>query len=557
MKNSILLSLLFLVSFHSISQNVIWSNVIGGQKEEYGNSIAIDPSGNIITTGCFTSNIVYGSNFAIVNAGLYDAFIQKLSSNGNVLWVRWYGGPNEDLGHSVATDSAGNIYMLGTFQGTVAFGIQNLSSGISKNYFLLKIDPDGNIIWRKVLPGSLSTIPKLSIDNANNLYVSGVFTGTQNFSTATFNVDNGHAYLLKLNSNNSNVIWATQFGSGVPVGAPTSGIIRLTTTNIDVDGSGDVYVTGCFQGSAVFGSNTVVASNSLINSYISKINNSGIFVWTKTYTGKTEGTSIVVDNYDNIYTAGRYSGQVAINNVTYTAPGDYFSIYFEKFNSDGQLLWFKNYEANTHNSLEGIPQLALDNDANILLKFLFGFGNSVNFEGSTYNYFVSSNPSVAKSQILATFDSNGQNTWTKQVENANNFFVDYPNLSSNMILNSDGIFFTNGSSKFDNVFYSGYSGSNAFTAKLSLPFLSKTNFDEGVNVSISPNPTSGIIQINFDKVYSEIEITTYNSVGQKVDLQKCSATQAIKFNLPAAIGIYLLDIKTEGRRFTKKVIKLN
>ncbi|MEN3039304.1 MAG: SBBP repeat-containing protein [Candidatus Kryptonium sp.] len=90
----------------------------GGADE--ARSITIDPNGNVLITGTTTSG-----NFPIHNPGggayvqggttnVYShAFIAKFSNSGQQLWTTCYGGHYREIGHSIATDSRGNIYVVG------------------------------------------------------------------------------------------------------------------------------------------------------------------------------------------------------------------------------------------------------------------------------------------------------------------------------------------------------------------------------------------------------------------------------------------------------------
>lgn len=149
MKNKIFLALLIqLICLTGFSQTVVWHNVVGGNSEEYGNAIALDNAGNVITTGNFRTTC-YGSTFALVSQGNTDIFIQKLSADGAFLWVKQLGGANSDSGHTITTDSVGNIYVAGTFLGTINFGSGTLSSSTgSSNFFLLKLSPTGDSTLR-------------------------------------------------------------------------------------------------------------------------------------------------------------------------------------------------------------------------------------------------------------------------------------------------------------------------------------------------------------------------------------------------------------------------
>jgi hypothetical protein len=544
-----------LVITTGFSQDMVWHNVIAGQSEEYGNAIAIDNLGNVITTGSFRT-ICYGDGFALSSYGNSDIFLQKLSPNGAVIWVTQFGGVNSDIGHTVVTDSLGNIYVAGTFLGTVFFGTASLSSGTSSsNFFLLKLNPAGEIIWRKAIPGTISDKPKLAIDANDNLFLSGAFQGSRSFDGITLNSNNGRGYLAKINSDTANIIWATQFGSGTTLnGQPV--VVNVTTTHIAVDNLGNIYVTGCFAGHGRFGTETFLSPNSLSNAYIAKINGQGVFQWTKLYTGTSEGTSIVVDSNNNIYTAGKYSGTVTINNTTYTTEPSIYWVYLEKFNANGDLVWIKNYNMNSSENSIVIPQLAIDSQANLFFKC--HFYNTITFEGNTYNHLVSLNPNILKNQILATFSSGGANTWVNQYEGSNDHitFGLRPDKNTNIAITEAGLFFTSGSSRFNNVSYSLESGANIFTAKLTLPLLlSQPDFIKNDWVQVSPNPTNGRVDLDFKAVSSTVDILIYNAVGQKINQLKYQGMERIEIDLPSQNGVYLFDIRSDNQRVIKKVVK--
>ena len=68
---------------------------------------------------------------------------------GNFIWAKKIGGSGYDVGHSLVIDSLKNLYIAGSFQGTVDFdpglGIYNLISNGGFDVFLLKLDSLGNI----------------------------------------------------------------------------------------------------------------------------------------------------------------------------------------------------------------------------------------------------------------------------------------------------------------------------------------------------------------------------------------------------------------------------
>lgn len=555
MKNRLYLTLLLihLGASNVFAQTMVWSNVIAGQSEEYGNAIAIDHLGNVVTTGSFRT-ICYGSGFALSSYGQSDIFVQKLSPDGAVVWVTQFGGVNTDIGHSLVTDSLGNIYIAGTFIGTVFFGNESLNSG-SGNFFLLKLNPDGEVVWRKTIPGTSTDKPKLAIDSGDNLYLTGAFEGNRTFNATTLNSYNGRGYLTKISSNSSDIIWTKQFGSGNSLnGTPV--VINVTTTHLAVDGLNNIYVTGCFAGHGRFGTQTVLSPNSLPNTYILKINDQGVFQWTKFYTGWSEGTSIVVDSANNIYTAGKYAGSVLMNNTTYTTQPSIFSIYLEKFNSNGDLVWFKNYNMNSDSDSIVSPQLAINNQGTLFLKC--HFYNTITFEGNNYNHLFLGPPNVLKNQILATFTNTGVNTWSNQYESSNDnvTFGLRPDRTNNIAITENGLYFTSGSSKFNGVSYSLESGANIFTAKLSLPTsLGQLNFTEKNELQISPNPTNRRVNLNFKTIHSSVAVCVYNMLGNKTNEFHFQGNERIEFDLPNQNGVYMLEILFDNQRIVRKVVK--
>lgn len=565
MKTYICRFLLFYLLFSAVeifSQSVVWTSVMGGQREEMGNSICLDLSGNIITTGSF-QDICYGTNFALFSAGSNDIYVQKLSPTGTILWTNQYGGVNSDIGHSVITDSVGNIFVAGTFLGSVNFGINALSSGpTTGNFFVLKLDPNGTIIWRKSIPGYIAHRPKLTVDNNNNLFLTAEFDGVRTFDSSSLNSRNGVAYVTKLNTTNGAVIWITQFGSGITLnGTPTP--VNITTSNFTTDTLGNIYVTGCFKGHGRFGAQTVLIQNSDSNAYIMKMSSSGTILWTKFYTGRTEGTTIVSDSSNNIYVAGNYFGSVAINSNTYTAPSGFYSIFFQKMDSEGNLIWFKNYDINEPNHIDALPQLAIDGLSNLFFSCKFGnFSNSntIVFENQIFRDLVSTQPNILKPQLLASFNSNGDNLWVNQYETlADNFtFGIYPDKTTNIAVNLTGLYFTSGSSTFNGIRYSNESGTNIFTAKLALPYTLSTSSFENKNdeINLFPNPTTGNINLSFSKQYSNIEVTVFNAIGQLINNQKFNNADRVSFDLAVGQGTLLLEIQLDGKKTIKKVVKL-
>ena len=353
MKNLLLFGALTLC-LNSFGQPTLsWAKSFGGTNLDEGKSISVDGSGNVYTTGYFEGTVDFDPGPGVSNLtsnGNRDIFIQKLSSSGNLIWAKSFGGTSVDDGQSILVDGLGNIYITGVFQYTVDFdpgpGVSNLTSSGNGDIFIQKLSSSGNLIWAKSFGGFVGeTASSISVDGSGNVYTTGFFFGTADFDpgpgvsnlTSNGTVD---MFIQKLSSS-GNLIWAKSFG-GTSVDDGQS---------ILVDGLGNVYTTGYFQGTADFDPGPGVSnltSNGLEDIFIQKLSSSGNLIWAKSFGGtdSDEGRSISIDSSGNVYTTGYFEGTVdfdpgpGVSNLTSNGNRD---IYVQKLNSLGNLVWSKSF----------------------------------------------------------------------------------------------------------------------------------------------------------------------------------------------------------------------
>jgi hypothetical protein len=115
--------------------NVTWQKAYGGTGNEYAFAVRQTLDEGYIVAG-------YTNSFG---AGNDDIWILKLDSNGNVTWQKAYGGTGNDSLSSFDQTQEGGYIVVG---GTSSFG-----SGDS-DFWILKLDSSGNIIWEKTYGGA-------------------------------------------------------------------------------------------------------------------------------------------------------------------------------------------------------------------------------------------------------------------------------------------------------------------------------------------------------------------------------------------------------------------
>lgn len=337
--------------------NLIWAKgLLGSGVNISGNSIAVDGSGNVYTTGYFSGTVDFDPGTEIFNlsassTSTCDIFISKLDSSGNFRWAKSLGGNSSDAGNAIALDRSGNVYVTGYYFGTVDFdpdgGFFNLTSvGITQNIFVLKLDHCGDFIWAKSMGGGEDPAwgNSIAVDTSANVYTTGYFGGTADFDPGTetyYLTSSANAikeiFISKLDAS-GNFKWARRAGgNGDDVG-----------NSIVLDALGNVYVAGCIQDDADFGPFNLFTDGCDV--FNVKLDSLGNYKWAKsmgnTVSTCVYGTSLAVDISGNVYTTGHYYGGAVDfdpGNGTYYLPahGD-LDIFISELDAAGNFVFAKS-----------------------------------------------------------------------------------------------------------------------------------------------------------------------------------------------------------------------
>lgn len=194
--------------------NFLWATQMGSDTTDRGHNITIDKDGNVYATGKFSKIVDANpgaSAWALTSNGDEDIFIQKLDPSGNLLWATSMGSSNFDRGLGIATDTSGNVYASGGYQGTVDFdpgvGVANLtaSTNIDTDAYIQKLDKNGNFLWATSMgsSGIFEYAFDIHVDEQGNVYTTGSYDGGMDFDPGAGVVSiptNGASdvYVLKL-----------------------------------------------------------------------------------------------------------------------------------------------------------------------------------------------------------------------------------------------------------------------------------------------------------------------------------------------------------------------
>lgn len=363
----------FLVKL-SNSGNFIWTKQLCQQSSSNNelSGMTIDNSGNVLSIGQFSSSADFdpGPN-TFTMSGTADIFVSKIDGNGNFVWAKKMGGVLQEYPYSISFDGADNVYISGYFAGTTDFdpgnGVFILSNdSIHPENFIVKLDANGNFIWAKQFyNGTNTTVFEMKgIANSNgDYYFKGAFQGTIDLDPgqATYQVSSTGGtdfYIGKLDLN-GNFVWGKSIG----------GVGDDAIYDLCLDHQGDIICNGFFNSIVDFNpdptiSNTLTASNQ--SRFILKLDSTGNYVWSKVLNGNilysSDGSSLNIDQFDNIYFFGVFGGVCDFDPgpgvyllETAVTGGGTFPVYtrnafLSKFNSMGNLCWAKQFNSNTASS---------------------------------------------------------------------------------------------------------------------------------------------------------------------------------------------------------------
>jgi hypothetical protein len=327
---------------------------------------------------------------------LFASFLSSVAHAGvpGHLWSHHFGTTLQDYPSAVAIDAAHNVFMCGSYSGTINFGGGALTSSGSFSIFLAKFDANGNYLWAKSYSGSTANAQAvaLALDTSGNPVMGGTYTSTVNLGGPLVNNNGGtDIFLAKYANADGANQWALGYGS--------TG--NESMNSLTVDALSNIIVGGQISGSNLnLGGGTITTSGQ--DGYIAKYGPTGVFQWQKVYGSvSSDGVfSVAADAGNNIYATGMYAGSVDFGGgplVSYGAS----DMFLLKLDTTGAHVWSKHYGAANTEWGNGI---ALNSAGTGI--FVSGlFSTSTDLGGGTVSSYGSQDGFVAR------YDANGNYVW--------------------------------------------------------------------------------------------------------------------------------------------------
>jgi hypothetical protein len=407
----------------------------------------------------------------------------------------------------------------------------------------LIIDP--TLLWATYYGGTgFEDGYSCAVDGSGNVYLAGQTNSATNIAsgghqnTITGFIGSTDAFLVKFNSSGTRQ-WATYYGG------QNSDCGRSCT----IDASGNIYLAG------YTGSTTNIASGGHQDTdggdwdaFLVKFNSVGVRQWATYYggTGADYGYSCAVDANTNVYMAGWTASitNIALIGHQNIHNGGFSDAFLVKFNSAGVRQWATYYGGIT---LDYGYTCAVDDSDNVYLA-----GHTQ----STTNIAAGGHQDTnggGRDAFLAKFNSAGTRQWATYNGGTGGDYA-----SSCAVDGSGNVYLAGGTSSTTNIASGGHQntiggGIDAFLAKFTTTISNIGEISSADFVKIFPNPSEGIVNINFTQDGKKV-INIYDNLGRIIYQNSTEQleNQIHLYELPS--GVYQVQIIQANAQMTKSLI---
>lgn len=414
--------------------NLLWVRHLDGSpdSENLCAAMDLDSEGNVVVVGEFTdqSDFNPAGSGATINALGRDGYIVKYSPEGDFIWVKHIKGSGENKILSVTIDQDDNIYHTGVFRNVQDFDPgdeqMEIASKGHEDIYLQKLDKEGNLVWVNTFGSEDGERGQYIKAHGEFLYCTGYFKNQIDFDPGLSNSimesrdGSSDIFMLKLTLDGDH-IWARSFGGE----SIDEGIV------IALDSEENVILGGDYLSTVYFSEDNSISFPNIIGAgFLMKLSPQGDLLWVKAV---KEHNSLALDEQDNIYTVGQFRrpfdfdpgpGEVILEGLNGT------NSYLQKFNSDGEYAWVKQFEKINGSGTNEINSVILDQDESIYLAGQFW--ETVDFDPSDVSYELTSNKwsdgFVVK--LAATISATQSNFLNDQLDVFPNPFTSHLTLES-------------------------------------------------------------------------------------------------------------------------------
>jgi uncharacterized repeat protein (TIGR01451 family) len=293
-------------------------------------AMVADPLGNVYVTGSFSGTVTIGATVHTA-LGNGDMYLVKYNSSGTPLWSTRFGASttyNEQV-FTIAADTSGNVYVGGGAMDPFTIGSVAVSPSIARG-FVLKFDGSGNCIWSKMLgsPGASPNYPQKIIFDKPN---NRLLVGGMYWQSGVFDA-------ISLTGSGAQDTYLASLDPANGAVLFAKNVTRTTGTDaitgLATDATGNIFLCGGFGSSTniLIGNQTFNLPNA--GSFIAKFRNDGVYVNCFTSIYMTIEDLGYSTSSGNIYSSGQYfqaftQGNISLPYLSTSTGADAFFCAFD------------------------------------------------------------------------------------------------------------------------------------------------------------------------------------------------------------------------------------
>lgn len=503
----------FLFSFFFIvksqAPNIQWQKAFGGSFNDVAYSVAQTPDGGYIIVG--TTNSTQGN--ITVSHGNDDFWVVKTDGLGNLQWQKSFGGTGSEQAKSVTTTADGGYIVAGFTSSNNGHVTYNRGSN---DYWVIKLDSTGNLLWQKTYGGNGNDVANSIIQTGDGGYIIAGFSNSQSGDITGPKGDNDY-WIVKTDAL-GNLVWQKSLG----------GNYNDKATDIKQTKDGGYIIAG--DSTSATG-DLSTPPYGLADYWIVKISSIGNIVWEKRYGGSQNdfAYSVKPTSDDGFIVAGN---TFSVNGHISGSIGS-SDAWLIKLDQLGNLQWEKSLGGQTYDAARSVIQTS---DGGYLVA-----GDSASANGiptgnnGTIDYYV------------VKLTNTGNIIWHKCLGGDNTEF------GMQIIQTSDGgAVIVGETNSFNNGQVSGSYGLKDFwVVKLgSILSTDETKFEN--NILVYPNPAKNFI--NIENIPRETLITITDISGRRIFSKKYSEEKITVDVSGFTSGNYILTAEKSGKQILNEKI---
>jgi hypothetical protein len=304
-----------------------WQHTIGANANEFVESIAETSDGGLII--CGNSNSVATGDKTEDTYLYWDYWIVKLDYWGDLEWESTIGGSYYDISQAMAVSTDGAYYLAGTSYSDMSGDKSEHSKG-GADYWIVKIQEDGTILWNKTIGASQNDECTTISATADGGCIVGGYTTSGISGNKTEASKGGFDYwMVKLDAS-GNVEWDESIGTSAYDYMRT--IVQTSDGGYFVAGSTDGGISGDKTEAAVGG----------VDYWVLKLSSTGDILWQNTIGSSSSDLLFsAIQTTDGGYLLGGHGTGGPSGDKTTTPVGSY-DYWIVKLDSNGVVQWDKS-----------------------------------------------------------------------------------------------------------------------------------------------------------------------------------------------------------------------